>query len=220
MDTPQIQTRDDLLFALTLAAELEHSLSCQYLFAAYSLKKNPEEGLTWPQAVLVQEWTTVLTEIARQEMEHLGLANNLLTAIGGAPHFRRPNFPQPAGAYGIALRAELEPLSLTALDRFIAYEKPEEPASHEDGVPVDLQYRSIHDLYRQIEEAFTRMDEATLFIGPPEAQVDNDVMHQERVGDTRNYGVKLFRVTDRASALRAVEQIIEEGEGAPEPTDR
>ncbi|NNF57788.1 MAG: hypothetical protein HKN04_06060 [Rhodothermaceae bacterium] len=38
--------------------------------------------------------------------------------------------------------------------------------------------------------------------------------------DTRNYGVKLFRVTDRASALRAVEQIIEEGEGAPEPTDR
>ena len=215
---PQIQTRDDLLFALTLAAELEHSLSCQYLYAAYALKKRPDAGLTDAQAAAVQGWATTLAEIARQEMEHLGLANNLLTAIGGAPHFRRPNFPQPPGAYGIALAAELEPLSLAALDRFIEYERPDAPPAPEadDGVPVDLGYTSIHDLYNQIAEAFARMDEAALFIGPPAAQVDNDVMHQERVGDRRVYGVQLFAVTDRASALRAVEQIIEEGEGAPE----
>ena len=66
MAASQIQTRDDLVFALTLAAELEHSLSCQYLYATYSLKKGVEEGLTWPQATLVQEWATVLAEISRQ----------------------------------------------------------------------------------------------------------------------------------------------------------
>lgn len=219
MAAPQIRTRDDLLFALTLAAELEHSLSCQYLFAAYSLKKSPEEGLTWPQAALVQEWATVLTEIARQEMEHLGLVNNLLTAIGGAPHFQRPNFPQPSGAYGIPLRASLSPLDPVVLERFIEYERPEEPATHPDGVPVDVEFASIHGLYRLIEEAFARLDEHRLFIGPPSAQVDNEVMHQERVGETRNYGVKLIRVHDRASALQAVAQIIEEGEGATRSPD-
>ena len=214
---PQIQTRDDLLFALTIAAELEHSLTCQYLFAAYTLKKSHDEGgLTEAQAVTVQTWTGTLTEIARQEMEHLGLVNNLMTAIGGAPHFRRPNFPQATGAYGIPLSAELEPLSIEALERFIAYEKPYDPDEDPgDTVPVDLEYTSIHDLYRQIDEAFARLDEETLFIGPIEAQVDNEVMHQERLPQ-RYYGVLLHKVTDRASARHAIEQIIEEGEGAEE----
>jgi rubrerythrin len=214
----QIQTRDDLVYALTLAAELEHSLSIQYLYAAYTLKKDPSsDDITWPQATMVQEWAAVLLEISRQEMEHLGFANNLLTTIGGAPHFRRPNFPQPAGAYGIQLPAELEPLSPNALERFIEYEKPDDeawqspPTAPPPGVPVDLDYHSIHDLYKQIRHAFETMSEEALFIGPPEAQVDNESIFLEKV--ERGYDVKLFKVVDRETALAAIDQIIEEGEG-------
>lgn len=209
---PQLHTRDDLLYALTLAAELEHSLSCQYLYAAYALRTRPADDLTWPQVAMIADWKKTLLEIARQEMEHLGLANNLLTAIGGAPHFRRPNFPQPEGAYGGLPAAHLEALSLSALDRFIQYEAPEP-----DSVPVDLRYEGIHGLYRLVREAFETLPEADLFIGPPEAQVDNTAIHGEPV--IRAYDVRLFKVVDRATALEAVDLIIEEGEGGSAESD-
>ena len=208
MPEPQIQTRDDLIYALTLAAELEHSLSCQYLYAAYALKTSREEGLSWEHVAHVAEWKKTLLEIARQEMEHLGLANNLLTSVGGAPHFRRPNFPQAENTYGGVPPARLEGVSLESLERFIEYEKPAPFV-----VPVDLTYDGIHGLYRLIREAFETLPEDALFIGPPEAQVDNESLHGEPV--VRAYDVILFKVVDRETALKAVDLIMEEGEGAP-----
>ena len=92
MPSSEIENRVQLIHAFTLAAELEHSLSCQYLFAAYSLKRDSNERLSAAQLARVRDWERVLLEIARQEMGHLGLVNNLLDAVGGAPHFRRPNF--------------------------------------------------------------------------------------------------------------------------------
>jgi hypothetical protein len=44
----KIDTREELINALTEAAELEHGLLCQYLFAAFSMKKHPSEDVTWP----------------------------------------------------------------------------------------------------------------------------------------------------------------------------
>lgn len=37
-------TRRDLLHLLAQASELEHSLICQYLFTAFSLKEEPMKG--------------------------------------------------------------------------------------------------------------------------------------------------------------------------------
>jgi Ferritin-like len=39
-------TRRDLLYLLAQASELEHSLVCQYLFTAFSLKERNNEGIT------------------------------------------------------------------------------------------------------------------------------------------------------------------------------
>ncbi len=44
-----IDTREELINNLTEAAELEHGLLCQYLFAAFSMKKHPADGITWTQ---------------------------------------------------------------------------------------------------------------------------------------------------------------------------
>ena len=72
---------------------------CQYLYAAFSLKQSADEGLTAAEAEAVQRWRKQISHIATQEMLHLSLVQNLLSAIGAAPHLSRPNFPQPASHY-------------------------------------------------------------------------------------------------------------------------
>ena len=44
-------------------------------------------------------WRSAISHVAAQEMLHLALVHNLLTAIGAAPHLARPNLPQPASHY-------------------------------------------------------------------------------------------------------------------------
>ena len=127
--------------ALRLAAELEHGLMCQYLFAVYSLKRYPYERwngpdksreiLTEAELERVRRWQMKITLIARQEMEHLGLALNLLSSIGGTPSFSRPNMPQRLNYYGDAnIKLELTRGDLDTIKRFQLFEKPDE-------IPID-----------------------------------------------------------------------------------
>ena len=55
-------------------------------------------------------WRKTLSGIAVEEMLHLALVSNLMAAIGAAPVFGRPNFPQrsryfPPGTLGFRHRA-------------------------------------------------------------------------------------------------------------------
>jgi Ferritin-like len=79
----RVETREDLLYLLSQASELEHSLACQYLFTAFSLKDSVEEGVSQAQLSKIDRWRKTINEIAVQEMLHLAIASNLLTAIGG-----------------------------------------------------------------------------------------------------------------------------------------
>jgi hypothetical protein len=45
-----------LIYMLCQAAELEHGLMCQYLFAAFPLKQRAEEGLTSEELDAVTRW--------------------------------------------------------------------------------------------------------------------------------------------------------------------
>ncbi len=125
----EISSRAELIDALRLAAELEHGLMAQYLFAAYSLKRYDYEGLAPEQLERVRRWASLITLVARQEMEHLGLALNLLSAVGGTPSFSRPNMPQPAGYYGAAcVKLTLTRCDLETVKRFQRFEAPDELA--------------------------------------------------------------------------------------------
>src|SRR4051812_15823199 len=84
-----VEHRGQLIFLLREAAELEHGIMCQYLFAAFSMKESTAEGLADHQLEAVNRWRTVILEVAHQEMLHLALVENLLTAIGAAPHLGR-----------------------------------------------------------------------------------------------------------------------------------
>ena len=216
---PVIDTREELILALTEAAELEHGLLIQYLFAAYSMKKRATEGLTLAQVELVRRWEAVILSVAREEMAHLGTVCNMLTAVGGTPRLGRPNFPQGregrfeklhGSAYPFDF--QLERFGESSLERFIAAEMPaDERDTLESLAPDPLQFDRLGELYRQIADAFTRLDEAygargeQLFVGPPQAQ--------DRT--TWSANLSLLAVTDVVTAVRAVDFIVEEGEGSP-----
>ena len=104
-----VSTREHLWWLLVEAAELEHMIMCQYLFAEFSLKSGEDEGLTAEQADAVERWRRTISGIAVEEMLHLALVYNVLTAIGGAPPFNRPNFPQLSGYFPARLQLDLMP---------------------------------------------------------------------------------------------------------------
>src|SRR5215469_9679519 len=91
-----IEHREALIYMLCEAAELEHGIMCQYLFAAFSLKQGENEGLTEQELAAVTRWRTAITHVATEEMLHIALVHNLLSAIGAAPHFSRPTLTSPA----------------------------------------------------------------------------------------------------------------------------
>src|ERR1700750_2571672 len=110
-----IEHREALIYMRCEAAELEHGIMCQYLFAAFSLKQDAGEGLTEEQAETVRSWRNRISHVAIQEMLHLALVQNLLSAIGAAPHLSRPHFPQPANHYPPGVNLALLPFGEEAL---------------------------------------------------------------------------------------------------------
>src|SRR5579871_2403291 len=66
-----IEHREALIYMLCEAAELEHGIMCQYLFAAFSLKQSIDEGLTGKELEAVTRWRKHVAHIATQEMLHL-----------------------------------------------------------------------------------------------------------------------------------------------------
>jgi hypothetical protein len=222
----KVDTREELIYLLGQACEIEHGLMCEYLYAQFSLKRGPDEGLSPAQLARVQAWEAALIGVIKQEMLHLALSTNILTAIGAAPHFERPNFPILSGWYPPGVQIALVPFGERALRHFIYLERPEgmalddaaglaaarhaQPLTAGDGglVAVPQEWRTVGHLYRAIEAGLAnlcdRYGEGAVFIGPARAQAVTDIFEWP----------ELIAVTDLASARRAIERIVEQGEGA------
>jgi hypothetical protein len=222
----RVDTREELVYLLGQACEIEHGLMCEYLYAQFSLKRGPDEGLTDGQLARVQAWEKALITVIKQEMLHLALATNILTAIGAAPHFERPNFPILSRWYPPGVQIALVPFGERALRHFIYLERPEgmtlddaagfAAAQHAQPltaagaglVGVPQPWQTVGHLYRGIEAGLAtlcaRYGEDAVFIGPTRAQAVTDIFEWP----------ELIAVTDLASAGQAIETIVEQGEGA------
>jgi hypothetical protein len=219
-----IQTREQLIHTLTEAAEVEHNLLCSYLYAVFSMKRAGEPGLTDAQAEAVERWRKIILKIALEEMAHLACVNNLLIAIGGAPHFDRGNFPVAPGYHPADVVVRLTPFDEATLDHFIFLERPEgmdiadapgfEPTGAERQVPSEgvtpsaQDYATVGALYDAIADGFRtladRLGEFTLIDPAGRSQLDSELVKLPNIP----------RVTGLATALAAIEQIKEEGEGS------
>src|SRR5262249_6557100 len=108
-------------FLLHAAAEVEHALLVQYLYAGYSLKKSGD--VTDPQQkAALDQWPKALRGIAREEMGHLMTVQNLLLLTRQPLHFERQAFPQPANLY--PFKMQLEPLTQRSLAKYVIAESP------------------------------------------------------------------------------------------------
>ena len=222
----RVESREELVYLLGEACELEHGLLCEYMYAQFSLKRGIDEGISPEQLARLQAWETTIIDVVKQEMLHLALATNILTAIGAAPHFERPNFPILSRWYPPDVQIALVPFGERALRHFMFLERPEGMALHDaegfssvggmQPLTVDdpqitagpEEWHTVGHLYRGIESGLAhlvnRFGEAAVFIGPPKAQATTEVFEWP----------ELTAVTNLASASAAIEIIVEQGEGA------
>jgi len=107
----------ELMRLLREAAEIEHGLMIQYLYAAFSLKPAYAEitGAGDPNA-------ETLLGVAIQEMQHLGVVNRLIVALGGNPVLSRQDFPYEPDIYPFPM--SLEPLSRRTAAQYAYTEAP------------------------------------------------------------------------------------------------
>lgn len=217
-----IENRKELTYLLSEAAELEHGLMCEYLYAAFSLKSEAGPGVSESQLEAVERWRRVILDVAAQEMLHWALVNNILTAVGSAPYVSRPHLPHQAKGYPAGVQVALVPFGERALRHFLFLERPEgmeladaegfDPSgpplpimSERDLVPWGQEFSTVGHLYRSIEAGLTRLAEKHgedgLFIGPPASQA-------------AALWPELLAIVDLATAGRAIELIVEQGEGA------
>jgi len=218
--------REELIALLTEAAEIEHGLMCCYLYAAFSLKTTDDSGLSATELEATRRWRAAIMDVAIEEMLHLGLVANLMTAIGAQPHFSRPNFPVEPGMHPSGVVVRLMRFSKPAIDHFVYLERPEgveiadgagfeSPRAYQRAVrpqgllPSSQDFETVGHLYRGIRGGFAKLaaelGEKALFLGSASAQMNAALSGFD----------KLIPATDLASAETAIETIVEQGEGAP-----
>jgi hypothetical protein len=220
-----VEHREELWYLLTQAAQLEHMIMCQYLYAAFSLKAEPDEGLTPQQLDACRRWRAEVNAVAVEEMLHLALVCNLTAAIGAAPSLSRPNFPQRTAYFPPSVELDLLPFGDAALRHFLYLERPEgverpdadefmpsavgpTPMLRDEIVPRSQSFATVGHLYRGISRGFERLverfGEDSVFVGPRRAQATPESFQWSQ----------LISVVDLPSAQAAIAEIIEQGEGA------
>jgi len=224
-----IGSREQIFHLLAEASEIEHTLMCSYLYAAFSMKSGTEAGFSEEEAEAVNRWRKAIMSVAIEEMGHLLIVANLTAAIGGRPHFTRPNFPVRAGYFPSGVVLRLTPFSFETLDHFIFLERPtgvERPdgegfesgehkreQAYQGLMPSSQDYVTVSHLYEAIRanlNAFAERSGAdSLFVGTKSGQIGPDTV--------RMHGVET--IGDLNGASRAIDLIVEQGEGSPADHD-
>jgi CDGSH-type Zn-finger protein/uncharacterized Fe-S cluster protein YjdI len=219
-----IESRVQLINTLAEAAELEHSLLCCYLYALFSMKNSVNEGISQDELESVTKWKKIIRGIALEEMTHLTLVSNLMSAIGGSPHFMRLNFPSPAGPYPADLVVKLAPFDLETIKHFVYLERPSDIKVNDGSdfyqakyfreapsgrlMPYGGDYETVGELYRTIRESLAKLSgelaEEKLFCGSASLQI----------GPVDSPLPGLIVINNLETAQTALDTIVNQGEGA------
>ncbi|MDO8033513.1 iminophenyl-pyruvate dimer synthase VioB [Janthinobacterium sp. SUN128] len=213
-----IGCKAELIDELKKAIDLELSLMLQYLYAAYSIP-NYAQG-----AALVQSgrWLPAelelacgaedrrrnsgtrgaLLEIAHEEMIHYLLVNNVLMALGEPFYSGTPLLGQQARQrFGLDTEFAFEPFSEHVLARFVRFEWP-------DYIPTPG--KSIATFYIAIRQALAELP-GLFESGGGKRGGEHHLFLKELTN--RAYPGYQLEVSDRDSALFAIDFVTEQGEG-------
>lgn len=194
-----ITTLDDLRQHLQWAIALEHATLPPYMCALYSIVPGAN-----------REASAAITSVLIEEMLHMTLAANVLNAIGGTPVLDAPDFVPRYPAYlphsANAFQVSLTRFSPATIETFMRIEKPEE----REAPPEADRFDTIGQFYRAIEDALKDLcathGERQVFCGDPARQVTPEMLAYRGSG-------RIVAVSDLASALAAIDEIEEQGEG-------
>ena len=196
---PLIKDREDLIAHLQTALELEHSTIPPYLCALYSIKAGSNT-----------EAASVIRSVAMEEMLHMTLVSNIMNAVGGHPSVNRaqfvPEYPTYLPHSADRFIVDLRPFSPEAIATFLKIEHPPEPGA----APQPHRYDTIGQFYQAILEGVEYLagpGQPELFTGDRARQITPEQWYYGGGGTA-------VVVTDLASARDAIEEVIEQGEGA------
>jgi ferritin-like protein len=229
-----ITTRSELVPALRHAAMIELAVMLQYLYAAFSI---PTYGAGL-QYVRRGEWTSEqlllvcgdggetrdkgmrssLLTVAREEMIHFLVVNNIIMAIGEPFHIPFIDFGTINNQLPVPLDFSLEPLGVGSVARFIAIEQPEDligEVRREDMMSSGSRngthaYSSLSELYANIREGLECVPDLFM-VEKGRGGGEHHLFLRESINTVHpDYQLE---VDDLASALFAIDVITEQGEG-------
>jgi hypothetical protein len=162
-DTFEIRSRAELIDALSIAAQVEHMVLLEYLYAAFSCR--PTSGTNPPRAHEVTSFTIAreLYAIAHDEMSHLGAVQQLLAGLGAPPV---PDSSTSA-QLDLPFDGELTRLDEATLERFIRTEAPPPPPAAAGALvapPDRVRFDFLGQLYEAIAAALLRLGDE-VFLG-------------------------------------------------------
>jgi len=197
---PPITNADDLKTHLQTALEIEHSTIPPYLCALYSIPNGANVSAS-----------SLIRSVVMEEMLHMVLAANLLNAIDGRPKVNHkgfvPEYPTYLPHSDKRFVVQLLPFGTDAIDTFLKIEMP----AAVGAPPQSGDWQTIAQFYKAIRDAFelladTPAKEKALFKGSRARQVDGASWYYGGGGVP-------FAVYDLKTALAAIDEITEQGEG-------
>ncbi len=225
--------KEDAIGLLQLAAEVEHALLVQYLYAAASIDPTAS-----PESKKARD---AITHVAIQEMGHLVCVQNLLLALDGvdAHHLGRDGMRAISDRNPLPL--VLEPVTHAALAKFVTVERPADiadeqlrkrveklgeeasKAGHFSPHPVSALYAAIYWIFQPSDSPFgpLAINDPNLRRGwhlKPADFIDGTTI--DRLAATSDeWGgfpdLKIFTVRDAATGCNALFEIMAHGEGVP-----
>ncbi|MGW2055468.1 ferritin-like domain-containing protein [Streptomyces sp. NPDC001840] len=238
---PLITTRGELWTVLKQAATLELAVMLQYLYAAFSVPTHGA-GLEyvrrghWTAAQLAHAcgkgsetnadgMRGALLNVAREEMIHFLVVNNIIMAMGEPFHVPLIDFGTLNSVLPVPLDFALEPLSVGSVQRYIAIEQPARltpdlrpehtvragtDRTGTDPAPP-FSWGSISELYAGVRQGLERVPDLFM-VERGRGGGEHHLFLRESVNAVHpDYQLQ---VDDLSSALFAVDFITEQGEGA------
>lgn len=200
----EIRNRAELVDALSVAAQVEHVVLVEYLYAAFSCRHTWDASV--PTAVQMTSWEAAreLYDIAHDEMDHLGAVQQLLAALGAPPV---PDaWPLPIRDERLPFPCELTRLDADAVDRFVRTESAVVAAEERllPQPPDPIRFDLLGDLYRAIIAGIERLGDRA-FIGAEVTGTDPLPL---------TFNPREFPVATPADAIASLGKVVTEGEGA------
>lgn len=217
-----IENRKELTYLLSEAAELEHG-SCANTSTPPSVSSaRPGRASAIQQLEAVERWRRVLLDVAAQEMLHWALVNNILTAVGSAPYVSRPHLPHQAKGYPAGVQVALAPFGERALRHFLFLERPEgmELADAEGfdpsgpALPIMSERDLVPGARSSPPSATCTAPSKPASLAWPRSTVRTVSSSDRRRAQATAFWPELLAIVDLATAGRAIELIVEQGEGA------